>query len=402
MKGLTNEEFQKKLKSLKTMGDAHSFAKELVAPILQEMLEEEMNNHLGYSKHDNSGDLSGNSRNGYSTKTVKGSFGAADLSIPRDRKGEFEPVAVRKYETVDNELEEKIISMYGKGMTTRDIESHINDIYGVSVSSGMVSSITDKILPLVREWQSRSLDSLYLVLYLDGIHFKVRDGGRMVNKCAYTMLGINSLGRKEILGIWIGENEGAKYWLQVLNEIKNRGVNDVLICCIDGLMGFSDAIKAVFPDTHIQRCIIHQIRNTVKYIPTKDRKLFCNDLKSIYHAPTEEAALEALESMKEKWKKYAVYLESWKRNWDELSLFFLFPEVIRKMIYTTNSIEGVHRQIRKVTKTTTCFPHDEALTKLLWLAIKDISKKWTQPVRNWSEIIAQFTIMYPERNIIIQ
>lgn len=394
---LSYEEYQEKINKLKTLNDVTDFAKELVGPTLQAMLEAEMTHHLGYKKYERTPESSRNSRNGHSKKTVKSSYGESELKIPRDRKGTFEPVAVRKYETVESELEEKIISMYAKGMTTRDIHSHIQDIYGVHISSDMVSDITDQVLPLVKEWQTRPLTDLYPVVYLDGVHFKIRESGKIVTKCAYVMLGINQQGFKEILGIWIGQEEGAKFWLRLLNEIKNRGVKDILICCIDGLIGFADAIRAVFPKTEIQRCIVHQIRNTTKYIPHKDRKEFCKDLREVYSAPTEEAGLEALKRVRERWPPYGIYLDSWERNWGDLSTFFVYPEVIRKMIYTTNPIESLNRQFRKVTKTTSIFPHEQSLHKLLWLAQKDISKKWTVQYRKWGEIIAQFAIFFPDR-----
>jgi len=257
MKTLTYEEYQKKVENLKDMGDVTSFAKELIAPTLQKMLEAELENHLGYSKHNPAGYKSGNSRNGYSKKTIKGNFGEATIDIPRDRNGDYEPIAIKKHQTMENDVEEKIVSMYGKGMTTRDISAHMQDIYGVETSADMVSAITDKVLPLVQEWQSRPLATLYPIVYLDGVHFKVREGGKIVSKCAYIALGVNKEGHKEILGIWIGENEGAKFWLGVLNEIRNRGVEDILICCIDGLSGFSEAIKTVYPSTEIQQCIVH-------------------------------------------------------------------------------------------------------------------------------------------------
>jgi putative transposase len=397
MKTLSYEEYQEKVKKLKTFGDVTAFAKDLVAPTLQAMLEGEITNHLGYPKHHPAGNLTGNSRNGHSKKTIKGNFGEAEIQIPRDRRGKFDPIAVKKYETVESDIEEKIISMYAKGMSTRDINSHLKDIYGVNVSAGMVSNITDQIMPLVKEWQDRPLSKTYPIVYLDGMHFKVREAGKIISKCAYIALGINQQGHKEILGIWIGENEGAKFWLQVLNNIKQRGTEDILIVCIDGLTGFSDAIKAVYPQAEIQRCIIHQIRNTTKYIPYKYKKQFCADLKTVYTAPSEEAGLEALQAVKGNWSQYAVYLESWEKNWSELSTFFVYPEVIRKIIYTTNAIESLNRQFRKVTKTTSIFPHNESLTKLLWLAQEDISKKWNHPIPNWGEIIAQFSIFFPDR-----
>lgn len=397
MKILSYEEYQDKVKKLKTSKDVHSFLKELVAPTLQTMLEAEMTDHLGYEKHDPAGRNSGNSRNGHSEKTLKGDMGETALKVPRDRNGTFEPVAVKKYETVESGVEEKIISMYAKGMTTRDINAHMQDIYGVDISPTMVSNITDKVMPLVREWQVRPLNSIYPIVYLDGIFFKVRTEGKIMNKCSYTILGITQDGMKELLGIWLSESEGAKFWLQVLNELKNRGVQDILIACVDGLSGFPEAIKTVFPNAEVQQCIVHQIRNTMKYVPHKDKKKFCSDLKKIYSAPTEEAGLDALEEVKKNWPKYALYLKSWEDKWPLLSTFFIYPEAVRKVIYTTNGIESLHRQIRKVTKTTSVFPHEEALTKLLWLAQKDITRKWNLPIRNWGEIIGQLSIMFPDR-----
>ena len=294
-------------------------------------------------------------------------------------------------------MEERIIGMYAKGMTTRDIAEYAKDIYGVDVSSGLVSTITDKILPLVTEWQNRPLHSLYPFLYLDGMVFKVRDQGRIVNRSAYIVLGINVLGMKEILGIWIGETEGAKFWLGVLTEIRNRGVEDILIASVDGLTGFGEAIRTVFPDAKVQQCIVHQVRNTLKYVVHKDRKSFAADLRSIYTAPSEEAGLAALEAVRTAWHKYAPYLKAWEAKWVELSPFFEYPEAIRRIMYTTNAIESVNRRFRKVTKTTSIFPHDEALMKLLWLAQRDISKSWTMSIQNWGEIMAQLAILWPEK-----
>lgn len=397
MKTLSHDEYKDKVSKLKTLDDLNNFAKDLIAPVLQEMLEGEMDSHLGYPKYSPAGRNSGNNRNGYSKKTLKSKYGEMELSVPRDRKGDFEPEAVRKYQTVDNAVEEKIISMYAKGMSTRDINAHMQDIYGVEVSSTMVSSITDKILPLVSEWQDRPLPELYSVLYLDGIHFNVRDSGRVMNKCCYTVLGLNMEGQKEVLGLWISENEGAKFWMSVLTDLKNRGVTDVLIVCVDGLKGFSEAIAAVYPETVVQRCIVHEVRNSVKYVASKHRKEFCGDLKKVYGAPSEEAALKALESAKEKWPQYKAHLNRWEQDWPQLSVFFLFSPEIRRLIYTTNPVESLHRQMRKVTKTTSIFPHDESLKKLLYLAHRDIAKKWTMPVQNWGLIISQLAIEFPDR-----
>lgn len=397
-KMLSYDEYQEKVRHLKTADDVSGFVRDLVGPVLQEMLEAEMNNHLGYEKHSPIGDNTGNSRNGYSEKTLKTGFGPSKIQVPRDRIGDFEPVAVKKYQTTTSDIEQKIISMYAKGMTTRDIHEHMHQIYGVDVSAGMVSSITDKVLPMIQEWQNRPLCPLYPIVYLDGVHFKVHESGKIVNKCGYTALGIDDEGRKELLGIWIyGGGEGAKFWLQVLSEIKNRGVDDILICCVDGLKGFSDAIQTIFPDATVQQCIIHQVRNTIKYVPHKHKDKLCVDLRTIYTAPTESAGYEALQKVREKWPMYEIYLKSWENKWNELSPFFLYPQEIRRIIYTTNAAESLHHQLRKVTKTTTIFPHDEALLKLLWLAQQDITRKWTQPIPSWNQILPQFAIMFPER-----
>ncbi len=394
---LSYEEYQKKVSGLKTLTDVTNFAKELIAPTLQKMLEAELDEHLGYKKHDPSGRNSGNSRNGFSQKKLKTSFGQENLNIPRDRNGSFEPIAVRKYETIESDVEEKIVAMYAKGLTTRDIAAYMHDIYGIEVSPTMISSVTDKILPLLKEWQTRPLSSLYPIIYLDGLHFKVRENGKIMSKCAYIILGINDKGMKEVLGIWTQETEGAKFWLQILSEIKQRGTNDILIASIDGLSGFSEAIRSVFPETRIQQCIVHQVRNTLKYIPHKHKKEFISDLKNVYGAINEEAGLEALDKIKAKWPQYSLYLKSWYDKWAELKTFFEYPEALRRIMYTTNAIENLNRQFRKVTKTTVIFPHDEALQKLLFLACRDISKKWTAVIRNWGEIISQLAILFPEK-----
>jgi transposase-like protein len=389
--------FQEGIKNLKTTSELNSFLKQLVAPALQKILEGELDHHLGYKKHEYAGRGSGNNRNGHYEKTFKGTSGPVTIDVPRDRNGTFAPQAVRKYETIDNDLEERTVSMYAKGMTTRDIAAHLADMYGVEVSDPMISTITDKVLPLVTEWQHRPLERLYAFVYLDGIVFKVRDNGKIVNKSAYIALGITEDGMKEVLGIWIGEAEGAKFWMSVLTEIQNRGVRDVLFACIDGLSGFGDAIRAVFPECRVQQCIVHQIRNTLKYVPYKDKKAFAQALKAIYRAPTEEAGYAALQDVKEQWPQYAAYLKSWETKWAELSPFFSYPEPIRRIMYTTNAIEGLNRQFRKVTKSTTIFPHDEALLKLLWLAQRDIAKKWSMTLQHWGEIISQLAILFPEK-----
>lgn len=397
LKTLTAAEIESGIENLKTYEDTQKFLKSLVAPVLQKLLNAELNQYLGYPKHHISGHGTGNSRNGYSSKTIKTIDGEVGLQIPRDRNGSFDPQAVRRYETRSRALDEQIVTLYAKGNSTRQIADFAHEVYGVNVSADMVSEITDKVLPLVEEWQNRPLNDCYPIVYLDGIHHKVRENGRIVSKCAYIIMGISLEGKKDVLGIWIGENESSKFWMGVLNEIRSRGVKDVLIACVDGLKGFSEAIKAIYPETEIQKCIVHQIRNTTKFIPHKHKKDFCKDLKCIYTAVTEEAGLKALQITKEKWKSYSIYLKSWEDNWPELSTFFTYPEEIRHIIYTTNAIENLNRQFRKITKTTTIFPHDTALRKLLWLAQEDITKKWHMPVRNWGSIAAQFAILFPDR-----
>jgi putative transposase len=395
---LSYEEYQSKINNLKTGSDVTNFIKELIAPTLQAILEAEMTEHLGYKKNDSTGDNSGNSRNGYSKKTLRTSFGNTPLQIPRDRIAEFDPKIVPKYNTVQSDVEEKIIAMYAKGMTTRDINGYMYDIYGIDVSASMVSSITDTILPYISEWQSRPLSNLYPFIYLDGIHFKVKQDGKVVTKCAYIVLGVNESGHKEILGIWVGEAEGSKFWMGILSELKSRGVTDILIVCTDGLSGFDEAIKAIYPSARIQQCIVHQIRNTLKFIPHKDRDKMARALKTIYTAPTETAGFEALGMVRKEFNQYDIYLKSWETKWHLLSEFFNYPEEIRRIIYTTNSIESLNRQFRKVTKTTSIFPHDQSLTKLLYLASRDVTKKWVMPIHNWGVIVAQLSILFPEKS----
>jgi Transposase and inactivated derivatives len=385
-------------KECRSVEDIQDKLRDLFKETLQQVFEAEMDEHLGYQKHDNTGDKTGNSRNGYSKKTIKSRYGATEVNIPRDRNGQFEPEIIKKHETNVNGLEEQIIAMYAKGMSTRDIEDHMRDIYGIDVSAGMVSKVTDKIMPLVAEWQARLLDRIYPIVFLDAIHFKVRKENRIVNKAAYSVLGINMAGHKEVLGIWIGENESASFWLSVCNDLKNRGVEDILIVSKDGLSGFSEAIRTVFPKTEIQLCIIHQIRNSLKYVSYKDQKALMADLKKVYQALTlEEAEYNFLE-FKEKWgKKHQIVIRSWENNWLELTAFFAYPPEIRKIIYTTNIVEGYHRQLRKVTKTKTAYPTDDALRKIIYLATEDISKKWTMPIKEWHSCLAQFMIYFEDR-----
>lgn len=389
---------QEVAKECKTVEDVHNTLKDLFKRTLQEILESEMNEHLGYQKSSITGNNSGNSRNGYSKKTIQTNLGQTELTIPRDRNGEFEPHIIKKYEKNASELEEQIIGMYAKGMSTRDIESHMKDIYGIDVSAELVSKVTDKIFPLVTEWQTRPLDRVYPIVFLDAIHFKVRKDNRIINKAAYSVLGINVQGHKDILGIWIGENESASFWLSVCNDLKNRGVEDILIASKDGLTGFSDAINSVFPRTSIQLCVIHQIRNSMKYVSYKEQKAVMADLKKVYQALTLEEAEFAFELFKEKWgKKHPIVIKSWENNWLELTTYFSYPYGIRRLIYTTNTVEAYHRQLRKVTKAKSSFPTDDSLRKIIYLATQDITKKWTMPLQNWAECISQFAIQFEDR-----
>jgi putative transposase len=398
VKDLKDKTIKELARECQSVEDVHDMLKYLFKDTLQEIFEAEIDEHLGYSKHSNLGDNSGNSRNGYSKKNIKTRFGETELRIPRDREGDFKPRIIKKYETTSNQIEDQIIAMYAKGMSTRDIEDHMKDIYGIEVSSSLVSKITDKIMPMVVEWQSRPLDQVYPIVYLDAIHFKVRRENRVVNKAAYSVLGINLNGQKEILGIWIGENESSSFWLGVLNDLKSRGVEDILIACKDGLSGFSEAINTVFPHTEIQLCIIHQIRNSLKYVSYKEQKELMNDLKKVYQALTMEEAEMAFEEFKYKWgKKHPIVIRSWENNWVELTAYFKYPYEIRRIIYTTNTVEGYHRQLRKVTKTKTAYPTDESLIKILYLATMEISKKWNMPIREWKSCISQLAIYFNDR-----
>jgi len=380
------------------MEDVQALLKGLFKDTLENMMEAEMDEHLGYEKNSILGNNSGNSRNGYGKKTIKTSLGETEISVPRDRKGEFEPQVIEKRQTRSDDLENRILAMYAKGMSNRDIEDHLRDVYGVEASASLISRITDKILPSVTEWQSRPLDAVYPVVFFDGIVFKVRKDARVINKCVYTVLGITMDGRKEILGIWIGENESASFWTAVLNELKNRGVEDILIACRDNLAGFGTAIETVFPKTEQQLCVIHQIRSSTKYVSYKDIKELMADLKRVYGAPTFDDAEFRLEELREKWgKKYPQILKSWDTNWVELSTYFKYPQEVRTLIYTTNAVEGFHRMLRKFTKTKTIYPTDDSVRKSVFLSIQEISKKWTMPIRDWGIIIGQLMIFFDDR-----
>ena len=384
---------------VKSFDDLKDVFKLMVGEMLENALEGELDDELGYTKYDYRNKEGENSRNGYSKKTLKTSFGETEIKVPRDRDGEFEPQLVKKNQTtLTGDIEEKILSMYAKGMTTSDIETHIQDIYGLECSDSTISRITDKILPVVREWQSRPLEEVYSVVFMDAIHFHVRSEGQIVKKAVYIAIGINMDGLKEVLGMWVGENESAKFWLSVMNGLRNRGLQDILIACVDGLTGFPAAIEAVYPKTEIQQCIIHQIRNTTKFVSYKDIKALMADLKKVYAAIDEQTALCELENFDEKWgNKYPKIAISWRDNWANLSTYFKYPQEVRTLIYTTNAIEGFNRQLRKVTKNKGVFPTDDSLLKMLYLAMMDITKKWTGKRREWGQIHSQLEIFFADR-----
>lgn len=386
-----------KEQNFKSSNDVLTAMKEMFADVLQEALEAEMDTHLGYDRYEISEKSTDNSRNGYSKKIVKSELGNVELNMPRDRKGEFEPQIVPKHKRNITGLDEKILSLYAKGMTTTDIKDQIRELYDVEISAETVSNITSRIMPLVSEWQNRPPEKTYSFVFMDAIHYKVREDKQIVVKAAYVVLGVNMDGEKEVLGIWIGANESSKFWLSVLNDLKNRGVENVLIFCADGLKGFKEAISAVYPFAKIQRCIVHQIRASVKYIPYKDKKAFIADLKKIYGAVNEDAAMAALLELQEKWgSKYPNAVSSWKENWDNLITFFAFPNFIRKIMYTTNVIENLNSQFRKVTKNKKIFPTDESLLKILYLAAEKVSKRWTRKYPDWDLVINQLKILFSE------
>lgn len=381
-----------------SMGDVQAMLKSLFKGTIEQMLEAEMEEHLGYEKHSILGNNSGNSRNGYGKKTLKTELGETEILVPRDRNGEFEPQIIEKRQTRSDDLESRILAMYAKGMSNRDIEDHLRDVYGVEASASLISRITDKIMPAVVEWQNRPLDPIYPIVFLDGIVFKVRKDARVINKCLYSVLGINMEGRKEILGIWLSDSESASFWTTVCNELKNRGVQDILIACRDNLNGFSTAIETVFPKTEQQLCVIHQIRNSTKYVAYKDIKPVMADLKLVYGAPTLDDAEYHLEEFREKWdKKYPQIIKFWKANWAELSTYFKYPQEVRTLIYTTNAVEGFHRMLRKYTKTKSVYPTDDAVKKSAFLSIQEISKKWSMPIRDWGIILGQLLVFFEDR-----
>ena len=376
--------------------DIQEALKDLLGGTIKEMMEAEMDEHPGYQKSQRSD--SNDYRNGYKCKRVNSSYGAMDIQVPQDRKSTFEPQIVRKRQKDISSIDQKIISMYARGMTTRQISETLEDIYGFEATESFISDVTDKILPQIEDWQKRPLSEVYPVLYIDAIHYSVRDNGVIRKLAAYVILGINMDGQKDVLSIQIGDNENSKYWLSVLNELKNRGVKDILIICADGLSGIKEAIAAAYPKTEYQRCIVHQVRNTLKYVADKDRKPFANDLKSIYQAPSEEQALEALERVTEKWSvKYPNSMRSWKQNWDAICPIFKFSTGVRKVIYTTNAIESLNSTYRKLNRQRSVFPSDTALLKALCLATFEATKKWTMPIQNWGRVYGELSIMYEGR-----
>lgn len=383
---------------LKSVEDIQNVLKDLFAETLQEMLEAELDTTLGYEKNDVHNKRTNNRRNGHSAKTVRSEFGEIDIQIPRDREGEHDPLIVKKHQKNVTGIEDQVLALYAKGVSTRDIQDHLERLYGIEVSPTLISNITNKIMPMVKEWQNRPLQKIYAAVFLDAIHFKVKQDGQIVNKAAYMVIGIDLDGNKDVLGIWIGENESAKFWLTVLNELKNRGVQDILIVSVDNLTGFSEAISACYPDAEIQKCIVHQVRNSIRYVSYKDVKKITAALKTIYTASSEPAASEELNQFEAAWgDKYPLIVRSWRNNWAEISTFFKYPPEIRKIIYTTNMIESYHRQLRKVTKGKSIFPTDEALLKMLYMATQDVLRKWTGRVQNWGQILLQLSIFFPDK-----
>ena len=381
---------------IETAEDIQDALKDLLGGTIKEMMVAEMDDHLGYQKSERSD--SDDYRNGYKSKRVNSSYGSMDIDVPQDRKSTFEPQVVKKRQKDISDIDQKIISMYAKGMTTRQISETIEDIYGFETSEGFISDVTDKILPQIEDWQNRPLDEVYPILYIDAIHYSVRDNGVIRKLAAYVILGINTEGKKEVLSITVGDNESSKYWLSVLNELKNRGVKDILIICADGLSGIKEAIAAAFPKTEYQRCIVHQVRNTLKYVPDKDRKAFAADLKTIYHASDEEKARLALDRVTEKWTtKYPNSMKRWYDNWDAITPIFKFSPDVRKVIYTTNAIESLNSTYRKLNRQRSVFPSDTALLKALYLATFEATKRWTMSIRNWGQVYGELSIMYDGR-----
>ena len=375
--------------------------KALSARILNKALEVEMDEHLGYKKHERKPKDSqpgGNARNGYYTKNVLTSDQEVEIAVPRDRQGEFEPAIVKKHDRRIPLFNDQVLSFYSRGMTAREIQAHLEEIYGVEVSPSLISSVTEAVMEDVREWRSRALESMYPVVFLDALRVNSRESGRNENKALFLALAINTEGRKEVLGMYLQEQEGARFWMSVLADLKNRGVQDILIACMDGLTGFPDAVRSIFPETRVQLCIVHMVRNSTKYVAFKDRKAVCRNLRAIYSAPNEDEALAALDDFGNKWnRKYPKIQESWMRHWDDLNEFFAYPAEVRKLLYTTNSIESLNASLRKVTKNRASFPDDDSIYKIMYLALRNATKKWTRPIANWSTAMNQFAVMFGDR-----
>ena len=386
------------VKSQDDLFGKNGLIKNLSGRLLERILEGELSDHLGYTKHSSEGINSGNSRNGYSKRVLKSSEGALDLNVPRDRNGEFNSSILSKNEVKTGELNKKILYFYSTGLSTRDIQEQLKEIYGIDISPTLVSNVTNEILEEVNSFRNRPLDSIYPIVWMDALVVKCREDGKVINKAVYIALGVNLRGEKEVLGLWSSKNEGSKFWLQCLTELQNRGVSDILVCCMDGLKGFPEAVNAVYPNTDIQLCIVHMIRNSLKYVSSKDRKKVCKDLKQIYKAPTEEEALKGLDLFSSTWdSEYPVISRIWRNNWDNLNTFFGFPEEIRKVLYTTNAIESVNMGIRKVIKNKRVFPSEDSMFKMIYLALENLRKKWTMPLSNWAKSLNYFVIKYEGR-----
>src|SRR5574344_1646097 len=385
--------------TVEELAGENGLLKKLTSRFYSKALDAEMDEHLGYKKNDNAGDNSGNSRNGYTTKTViTDDNDTIEVQVPRDRNSTFEPVIIPKHEKRTPLFNDQIISMYSFGMSTRDIQRHLQQVYGVEVSPETISNITESVMADVREWQNRPLEKSYPILFLDALRVNSRQDGKNINKALYVALAINWEGRKEVLGLWLADTEGAKFWMSVLTDIKNRGTEDILIACMDGLTGFPDAVKAVFPDTHIQHCIVHMIRNSTKFVSYKDLKAVCRDLKEVYSAINAESGHEALEEFGKKWNdKYPMIQASWERNWNDLTEFFNYPKDIRRAIYTTNAIESLNFSLRKVTRNKSSFPDDDSIYKVMYLAIKNASTRWTMSIKDWGLAVNQFAILFDGR-----
>lgn len=392
---------QEKFKNAKTLSDItgkDGLVQEIIKSTVEKMLKAELEAHLGYAPYDGSGKNSGNSRNGYGIKTLKMSQGPVEIEVPRDRNGTFEPQVIEKRKGFDPQLEAKILSMYAKGMSTRDITGHLEEIYGTQVSAALISAVTNRVMEEVNEWQQRPLDKLYPFIFLDAFFVKVRDDSKVIAKACYSALAINLEGKNEMLGIWVSEGEGAHFWLKVLTDLKTRGVEDILIACVDGLTGFGDAIRTIFPKTDVQRCIVHQIRSSLKYVSVRDHKELVQDLKPVYTAASDGIALANFAKFEQKWStKYRVVVDMWRNNWDTLTQFYNYPVAIRRIVYTTNIVEGFHRRVRKVIKTKSVFPNDDSVIKLIYLVIRDIEAKQKSAKREWGATLAQLALIFENR-----